>query len=553
MPFLLILLLSGCLHLLAAANHVISFRNYFPNQGLLAEHLHLQLGPPSTQCPASPFQSNHAHSWSPVLRSNPAMQYPTDFLVVTLGTPKRTLPFLRELGPVRSVVKDQPHRSLLWSRAIHEPGQHGEKNTTRYYKYRAPPYPFNPTDDDDDDDDDDGADHAAQKAQEDCMSNGNGNEHCTSAPKRRRTLSSTNGKRHDFGSDITGAHKAPELWEKGVTGAGIKVAVFDTGVYQDHPHFRNVEERLNWTDEPSLDDGVGHGTFVAGVIASHKDCLGFAPDALLYTFRVFTNDQVSFTSWFLDAFNYAIHAGMDVLNLSIGGPDFLDYPFVDKIRELSANRVIVVSAIGNDGPHWGTLNSPADMPEVIGVGGITNTFRTAKFSSRGMTTLEVLGGGYGRMKPDVVTFAMQLRGSDRLVRNGVAGCRRLGGTSAASPGKQILICTNLNYQSTSTQGQNPLARIVYSYISSVFSFSASSHCTILPVLATQPHHNPTTTPTTTPPPPSGGRSSGVVGQCCAARIACLCVEPRFDETTLGGIRTADQNHRPPQQRRRVHV
>ena len=38
--------------------------------------------------------------------------------------------------------------------------------------------------------------------------------------------------------------------------------------------------------------GLGHGTFVAGVISSHKECLGFAPDADLYVFRVFTNNQV---------------------------------------------------------------------------------------------------------------------------------------------------------------------------------------------------------------------------------------------------------------------
>ena len=38
--------------------------------------------------------------------------------------------------------------------------------------------------------------------------------------------------------------------------------------------------------------GIGHGTFVAGVIASQKECLGFAPDADLYIFRVFTSNQV---------------------------------------------------------------------------------------------------------------------------------------------------------------------------------------------------------------------------------------------------------------------
>ena len=41
--------------------------------------------------------------------------------------------------------------------------------------------------------------------------------------------------------------------------------------------------------------GLGHGTFVAGVIASYKECLGFAPDADLYIFRVFTNNQVNVT------------------------------------------------------------------------------------------------------------------------------------------------------------------------------------------------------------------------------------------------------------------
>lgn len=41
--------------------------------------------------------------------------------------------------------------------------------------------------------------------------------------------------------------------------------------------------------------------------------------------------QVSYTSWFLDAFNYAILKSIDVLNLSIGGPDFLDKPFIDKV------------------------------------------------------------------------------------------------------------------------------------------------------------------------------------------------------------------------------
>ncbi|KAG5867980.1 hypothetical protein JTB14_036488 [Gonioctena quinquepunctata] len=143
--------------------------------------------------------------------------------------------------------------------------------------------------------------------------------------------------------------------------------------------------------------------------------------------RVFTNNQVSYTSWFLDAFNYAILKKINVLNLSIGGPDFKDHPFVDKVWELTANRIIMVSAIGNDGPLYGTLNNPADQMDVIGVGGINFEDHIAKFSSRGMTTWE-LPQGYGRVKPDIVTYGSAVKGSHMK-----GGCRTLSGTSVASP------------------------------------------------------------------------------------------------------------------------
>lgn len=239
-----------------------------------------------------------------------------------------------------------------------------------------------------------------------------------------RHLSGLRGSSH---SSIAHTFGANHLWEQGYSGKGVSVAVFDTGLKKAHPHFRNVRERTNWTNEPSLDDGVGHGTHVAGVIASQSSCLGFAPDADLYIFRLFTNDQVSYTSWFLDAFNYAIHLGIDVLNLSIGGPDFMDKPFVDKVWELSANGVIVVSAIGNDGPLYGTLNNPADQLDVIGVGGITYEDTMAAYSSRGMTLWE-LPYGYGRMKPDIVTYSQNIRGS-----HPDESCHVLSGTSVASP------------------------------------------------------------------------------------------------------------------------
>jgi len=101
---------------------------------------------------------------------------------------------------------------------------------------------------------------------------------------------------------------------------------------------------------------------------------------------------------------------IDIVNLSNGGNDFLDEPFIDKINELTASGVIVISAIGNEGPFLGTLNNPADLINVIGVGSLDQTHtRVAPFSSRGMTTWSLLDG-VGTLKPDLVAYGTNILG-----------------------------------------------------------------------------------------------------------------------------------------------
>ena len=56
------------------------------------------------------------------------------------------------------------------------------------------------------------------------------------------------------------------------------------------------------------------------------------------------------------------------------------YEDVAQVWELTANKVIMVSAIGNDGPLYGTLNNPADQMDVIGVGGINFEHQIAKYA-----------------------------------------------------------------------------------------------------------------------------------------------------------------------------
>ncbi|CAF3593680.1 unnamed protein product [Adineta steineri] len=311
------------------------------------------------------FERNHV-SYEIIQRNNLLQHYPSDFDIVRFSGDEQIINALKKHPVIRAI---NPHRQIL-----------------RYIQYST--------------------------IEEDEEITGN---------KRKLHRSPSNHIR------IAESLQAPKLWKMGHRGAGIHVAVFDTGIQDGHPHFPNIAEVTNWTDEKNDHDTIGHGLFVAGVIGSNKECLGIAPEAQLHIFKVFTNNHISYTSWFLDAFNYAIIKKVHVLNLSIGGPDFMDQPFIDKVWDLTSNGIILVSAIGNDGPLYGTLNNPADQMDVIGVGSITVDDAISRFSSRGMTTWE-LPAGYGRMKPDLVTYGSFVRGS-----NLVSGCKVLSGTSVASP------------------------------------------------------------------------------------------------------------------------
>lgn len=290
---------------------------------------------------SSALRDVDAVKWRIVRRDNPASDYPSDFEVVEIKQDTRnSLLTLQDHPYIKRVT---PQRMVLRSLKFTDSGTDGASpcNDTRWVqKWQSW--------------------QSSRPLRRTSLSLSSGFWHATGRHSSRRLLRAI--PRH-----VAQILQADVLWQMGHTGSGVKVAVFDTGLSEKHPHFKNVKERTNWTNEKTLDDGLGHGTFVAGVIASMRECQGFAPDSELHIFRVFTNNQVSYTSWFLDAFNYAILKKIDVLNLSIGGPDFMDHPFVDKVWELTANKVIMVSAIGNDGPLYGTLNNPADQMDVIGL------------------------------------------------------------------------------------------------------------------------------------------------------------------------------------------
>lgn len=204
-------------------------------------------------------------------------------------------------------------------------------------------------------------------------------------------------------------------------GAGVTVALIDTGVSPLADLGDRVLARVDFTPEHDGYDRYGHGTHMAGLIAgsgqeSFFAYQGVAPGANLVSVKVAGADGSTDVSIVLAAIEWVVahrsQYGIRVLNLSFGtdatqpySVDPLDYA----VERAWFSGISVVVAAGNRGPGAGTIDKPGDDPYVITVGAadLNNTLmnskddRVAPFSSRGPTQ-------DGFAKPDVVAPGITL-------------------------------------------------------------------------------------------------------------------------------------------------
>ncbi|WP_232519739.1 S8 family serine peptidase [Actinosynnema pretiosum] len=223
---------------------------------------------------------------------------------------------------------------------------------------------------------------------------------------------------------------APSAWADGVTGAGVTVAVLDTGIDDAHPDLAgSVVGRANFTDEPD-GDLVGHGTHVAATTASRGERYrGVAPGAELLDGKVCGTAGCTESS-IVDGMSWAVAQGADVVNLSLGGPDTPETDPLEAAVELLSDRALFVVAAGNGG-RPGSVESPGSADSALTVGAVDRQDGLAPFSSRGPRT------GDRAVKPDLTApgaGVVAARSATAIVGEPVGEAHAaMSGTSMATP------------------------------------------------------------------------------------------------------------------------
>ncbi len=113
----------------------------------------------------------------------------------------------------------------------------------------------------------------------------------------------------------------------GKGGAGINVAVIDTGIDCGHPDLSpNCVYGVNYVTPGQIPfDDYGHGTHVAGIVGARDNgvgVIGVAPEAALYAVKVLNSSGSGSWSAVASGIVWATQNGMDVINMSLGGTTF---------------------------------------------------------------------------------------------------------------------------------------------------------------------------------------------------------------------------------------
>lgn len=175
--------------------------------------------------------------------------------------------------------------------------------------------------------------------------------------------------------------QAPQVQTAGVTGAGTKVCIIDSGLYTAHEDLLGVPATGYGTDWNR--DFCGHGTHVAGTIAAANNgvgVVGVAPAVSLFSVKVFGDDcSWTYTSTLVDATNRCVAGGAKIISMSLGGAKSSRTERTQFANLYSAG-ILSIAAAGNEGTT--AYSYPASYDTVVSVAAIDSSKTVADFSQQ---------------------------------------------------------------------------------------------------------------------------------------------------------------------------
>ncbi len=240
-----------------------------------------------------------------------------------------------------------------------------------------------------------------------------------------------------------GKLKVGEAWQKS-TGAGVTVAVIDTGVDASHPDLAG--QVLPGFDETTQTAGTsidpnGHGTHVSGTIAAltgnGDGVASVAPNAKILPIRVLDANGSGYMSDTANGIIYAADHGANVINMSLGATSQVA-AVSNAISYARSKGVVVVAAAGNSRASGSPTSYPGADAGVIAVAATDSTDTVAYYSNAG-SYVDVAAPG-----SSILSTYPTAKGNSYAI---------LSGTSMASPHVAAVAALLKSYSSTLTPDQ----------------------------------------------------------------------------------------------------